>query len=233
MKITIWSDFQCPFCYLGETMLEKVLGEVELAEPVEIQYKAYQLDPDAPATPTETMTEHFMGGHEMTRREAEARMDKISGMAASVGLKYNLPGVKVCNTLDAHRLMKYAAERLSPGKLKRLNFSLFKANFEENLLLSDHQTLADLAEKAGLGRSEVLDMLRGREYADAVRADEREIDAREDFEYVPYMLFSNGSVIQGVLTESELKTHISASMSGDATPTTVTREGCGPEGCAI
>ncbi len=233
MKITIWSDFQCPFCYIGETMLEKVLGNMELTEPVEIEYRSYQLDPDAPAKPRETMTQHFMGDHEMTLQQAQARMAEITERAASVGLSYNLPEVKVCNTMDAHRLMKYAAERLSPGRLKRLNFSLFKSTFEDDLLLSSHELLADLGEKAGLERDAVLEMLRGDAYTEAVRADEQEIDSRTDFEYVPYMLFSNGSVIQGVLSEEELRAHLTSAMQAGTAPTTVTREGCGPNGCAL
>lgn len=196
MKITIWSDFQCPFCFKGETMLENVLASISLTEPVEIEYKAYQLDPDAPSE-----------GAAVTPRH--------------------------CNTMDAHRLMKYAVERVNPGKLKRLNFSLFNGNFEEHKVISDRSLLAVLAAKVGLDRDEVLAMLAGEEYVDAVRADEAEIDARADFEYIPYMLFGNGSVIQGVLKEEELRELINAAMTEGSAPTSVTREGCGPGGCSL
>ncbi len=235
MKILIWSDFQCPFCYMGEKMLENVLNSIELSEPVEIEYKSYQLDPSAPRVPVESMTEHFMSGHDMDVAAAEARMEKITRMASSVGLKYNLPGVKVCNTMDAHRLMKFGAERLSPGKLKKLNFSLFKANFEDNLLLSDPNVLAEIAVTVGLERDEVLRMLQTDAYVKAVRRDQDEIDARADFEFVPYMLLDNGSVLQGVMKEPELsewlKDAIFNKESGGSV--TTTREGCGPDGCTF
>lgn len=235
MKILIWSDFQCPFCYMGEKMLEMALDGMELSEPVEIEYRAYQLDAEAPAVPCESMTEHFMGGHEMTREQAEARMAKITRMASGVGLQYNLAGVKVCNTLDAHRLMKYAATILSPGKLKRLNFSLFKANFVDNLLLSDRQVLVELASGVGLETTDVLQMLQGDAYVDAVRRDEEEIDARADFEFVPYMLLGNGAVLQGVMSEKSLRDWLQDAMlrGADADSSASSREGCGPGGCSL
>lgn len=235
MKITIWSDFQCPFCYIGEKMLEDELGSMELTEPVVVEYKSYELDPEAPVVPRETMTEHFMGGHEMTAPQAEERMAKITRMAADVGLTYNLAGVQVCNTLDAHRLMKYAAGKLTPGRLKRLNFSLFKANFEDNLRLSDHEVLASLAVQVGLQRDEVLEMLGGDAYAEAVRKDEAEIDARPDFEFVPYMLLANGAVLQGVLKPRNLRQWLTGAMadSGNVSLPEAPREGCGPGGCAV
>ncbi len=222
----------CPFCYMGETMLEKTLDAMALSEPVEIVYKAYELDPEAPEEPRETMTDHFMAGHDISREQAERRMAGISKMAARVGLHYNLAEVKVCNSLDAHRMMKYAASRLSAEQLKQLNFSIFKANFEENELISSHELLADLAAKVGLDRDGVLEMLKGDDYTEAVRADEQEIESRADFEYIPFMLLGNGSVIQGVLHEPELKQHIEAALSASA-PTNVTRPGCGPSGCTL
>ena len=235
MKIKIWSDFQCPFCYMGEKMLEDALGSMELTEPVEIEYKAYELDPEAPAIPRETMTEHFMGDHEMTVGQAEARMAKITEMAAEVGLKYNLQDVQVCSTLDAHRLMKYAAGRLTPGRLKRLNFSLFKANFEDNLRLSDHDVLATIAEGVGLERDAVLEMLRGYDFVEEVRKDEAEIDSREDFEFVPYLLLANGAVLQGVMKKDAMRQWLTTAMADpeNARVTNSPREGCGPGGCAV
>ena len=235
MKITIWSDFQCPFCYIGEKILENVLGSMELTEPVEIEYRAYELDPEAPAIPRETMTQHFMGGHEMSEARAEAQMAKITRMAADVGLTYNLPGVQVCSTLDAHRLMKYAARKLTPGWLKRLNFSLFKANFEENLRLPDHDVLATLAEQAGLEHKAVLEILGGDSFAKEVRKDEAEIDARPDFEFVPYMFLENGAVLQGVMKIESLREWLTAAMAdaGHISLPEAPREGCGPAGCSI
>lgn len=234
MKIKIWFDFQCPFCYMGEKELEKALSSMELTEPVIIEYKAYELDPKAPVSPVESMTDHFMSGHDLTRQEAEERMDKITRMAQRVGLEYNLAEVKVCNTLDAHRLMKYAAEHVSPGKLKKLSDSLFKAVLEEGLLISDRELLADRAATVGLSREEVRDMLEEDTYTDLVRRDESELDSRMDFEFIPFMLLPDGSLRQGVVSEEGLKNWLGAAMNGTtASSEDEPHEGCGPAGCGI
>lgn len=234
MKIKIWFDFQCPFCYMGEKELEKALSNMELTEPVVIEHKAYELDPKAPVSPVESMTDHFMSGHDLTRQEAEERMDKITRMAQRVGLEYNLAEVKVCNTLDAHRLMKYAAERVSPGKLRKLSDSLFKAVFEEGLLISDRELLADRAATVGLSREEVRDMLEEDTYTDLVRRDESELDSRMDFEFIPFMLLPDGSLRQGVVSEEGLKNWLGAAMNGTtASSEDEPHEGCGQSGCGI
>ncbi|MDE6442880.1 MAG: DsbA family oxidoreductase [Muribaculaceae bacterium] len=240
MKITIWFDFQCPFCYMGETMLEKALSQVELTEPVIIEYKAYELNPKAPEIPVETMTDHFMDGHKFTQQEAEEHMAKVTRMAQRVGLDYHLAEAKVCSSLDAHRLMKYAAERLSPGKLKKLSFSIFKAEFEEEELISDRQLLASLAEAVGLDAQEVMEMFATDAYIADIRKDEAEIDARKDFEFIPFMLLPDGSVRQGVVSVGGLRTWLQSAIDGnsadpdnapDSEPTPIA--GCGPAGCGV
>ncbi|MDE5874143.1 MAG: DsbA family oxidoreductase [Muribaculaceae bacterium] len=240
MKITIWFDFQCPFCYMGETMLEKALGEVELTEPVTIEYKAYELNPKAPAIPVETMTDHFMDGHKFTLQEAEEHMEKVTRMAARVGLDYHLAEAKVCNSLDAHRLMKFAAGRLTPGKLKKLSFSIFKAEFEEEELISDRQLLASLAEAVGLNGEEVMEMFSTDAFIAEVRKDEEEIEARSDFEFIPFMLLPDGSVKQGVVSVGGLRKWLQAAIDGnsadpdnapDSDPTPIA--GCSPSGCGV
>lgn len=209
MKIIIWSDFACPFCYIGETMLEKVLADSGNADETEIEFKAYELNPDAPAEPVETMTEHFMSGHEQTEEEARAQMERITRMAARAGLEYNLEGVKVCSTLDAHRLLKYAIANADRDVVLRLVFALFKANFTDNVLLSDRKVLGGIAEKCGLDREAVEKMFATEDYIAEIRADEKEAD-KNNLEYIPYMYFPDGEVLQGVVSVGMLKKALGA-----------------------
>lgn len=206
MKITIWSDFACPFCYMEEYMLEKILKERSEAgkDPIEIEMRAYELSPEAPEMPVETMTEHFSSSHDITVEEAESQMARITKMAARAGLEYNLEGVKVCNTFDAHRLMKLAYDTSDAAVALKLNFALFHANFVENKRLSDHNVLKEIAISVGLDPKTVESTLSGDKYGDNVRSDEKEAD---DFglEYVPYMLFSDGRVLQGVLSAGAIR----------------------------
>lgn len=206
MKITIWGDFACPFCYMEEYMLENILKERTTAdgEAIEIELRAYELSPDAPIVPEETMEEHFCSSHGITPEEARGQMSRISKMAARAGLNYNLEGVKVCSTFDAHRLMKLAYETSGAATALALNFALFHANFIENKLLSDHEVLKEIALSVGLKADDIESTLASGKYTDAVRTDEKEADDM-GLEYIPYMRLPDGGVIQGVLTVGAIR----------------------------
>lgn len=211
MKITIWSDFACPFCYLGETLLRQVVDEsgrrLSLSggdDAVEVEFRAYELDPKAPREPAVNMEEHFVTAHGVTDEQAREQIALITKMGSRAGLDYRLEGMKVCSTLDAHRLLKYAIAQGDTEQVLRLNYSLFKANFTDNLLLSDHDVLCRIAEDCGYDGGAVRELLSGDEYKEAVRADEAEADAF-DLEFVPYMRFSDGTVLQGVLSKGKLR----------------------------
>ena len=205
-EIKIWADYACPYSYIGEKELFDILEQEGTTDKVKIQFLSYQLDPNAPEIPTETMTEHFMSGHEYTLEQSEHLMQKITDMAASVGLDYKLATTQVCNTFDAHRLMEFAQDSgLPQDTLIKLNLALFHANFIENLRLSDHTVLLTIAEQCGLNATEVREVLESDRYADRVKAEEQELDARPDFEFIPYMLFDNTTVLQGVISSRRLK----------------------------
>lgn len=212
--IKIWGDFACPFCYMGDTRLEKVMEKMNLGpEEVKIEYKAYELDKEAPEIPVDTMQQHFMKEHTLTAEEAAEQMEHIIRLASHLGLVYNLEGVKVCSTLDAHRLMKLCAERYDAAMVEKLNFALFKANFTDNLMLSDREVLEKIATGVGMKREEVTEILDSDKYTEAVRADEKEIEER-DLEFIPYMLFGDGEYLQGVMSNGALQNAIDANIEG-------------------
>lgn len=207
MEINIWGDFACPFCYMGEYMLDDLIDENGGTDKPAVNpiFHAYELDPKAPVVPKETMEEHFCSEHNVTPEEARTQMDRIIKMAKHAGLEYNLYGVKVCSTFDAHRLMKLAAEISDTDTVRKLNFALFHANFIENRQLSDHAVLKDIAESVGLDASQVEVVLTSDRYADAVHADEKDAD-EIGLEYVPYIRFEDDTVLQGVLSRGAIRT---------------------------
>ena len=208
MKIKIWGDFACPFCYMGENLLEKVLGEMPDGDKVEIDLEAYELDPKAPAKPVQTMTQHFMSEHNETEEEAEKQIEHIVKIASRLGLVCNLKDAKVCSTLDAHRLIKYAKEHTDSATVMKLNLAIFNANFVDNKLLSDRAVLADLAESVGLDRAGVEAMFASDQYIPLIRQDEEELNAKK-FDYIPYMLFDDDTVLQGVISVGALRKALS------------------------
>lgn len=205
MEIKIWADYACPYSYMGEKQLMDIIEKQGMTEKVKIRFLSYQLDPNAPDVPVETMTQHFMDGHKFTAKETEDLMERITKMASRVGLDYKLSTTQECSTYDAHRLMEYTQETASQETAVKLNFALFHANFIENLRLSDHAILLSIAEKCGLDAAEVKAMLESDEYGDQVKAEEKEVDARPDFDLIPYMIFDGKTVLQGVISPGAMK----------------------------
>lgn len=205
MEIKIWADFACPYSYMGEKQLMDIIEKQGLTDKVTLRFLAYELDPKAPAVPVETMTQHYMDGHEFTAEQTAHLMERITKMAARLGLDYRLATTQVCSTFDAHRLMVYAQAVAPQATVIKLNFALFHANFIENLRLSDHDVLLSIAEKCGFDASAVKAVLDSDKYTDDVRQQESEVDARPDFDLIPYMVFDNSTVLQGVITIADMK----------------------------
>ena len=205
MEIKIWADFACPYSYMGEKQLMDIIDKQGLTDKVKIQFLSYQLDPNAPAIPTETMTQHFMDGHQYTAEQTQHLMERITKMAARLGLDYKLATTPVCSTFDAHRLMEYAQAGYSQDIAVKFNFALFHANFIENLRLSDHKVLLSIAEKCGLDTVGVKAVLESDQYAEQVHKEEQEVDQKKDFDLIPYMVFDDTTVLQGVISPGAMK----------------------------
>ena len=101
--------------------------------------------------------------------------------------------------------MEYVQATSSQATAIKFNFALFHANFTENLRLSDHNVLVSIADKCGLDSTAVKAVLESDEYATQVKAEEEEVDQRKDFDLIPYMVFDNTTVLQGVITPGEMK----------------------------
>lgn len=166
MKIEIWSDFACPFCYIGKTRFEQALSEFKNKEEVEVTYKAYQLNPYAPKVMEGSAYEAFAKGHNMTVKEAKDRFKMFEQNAKSVGLTYNYDIIQMTNTFDAHRLAKFAATKDLEDKLTN---RLMKAYFTDGLSLADHDTLEKLAIEIGLDSVLVKEVLASNQYKDEVQ----------------------------------------------------------------
>jgi predicted DsbA family dithiol-disulfide isomerase len=147
MKVEIWSDFACPFCYIGKKRFERALADFAHKDEVEIVYKAYQLNPNAPKVMVGTAYENFAKSHHMSEEGARKRFDMFTQNAKTEGLVYNYDIIQMTNTLDAHRLAKWANQF---GKENELTDRFMKAYFSEGRNLADHNTLLDLIKELGL-----------------------------------------------------------------------------------
>jgi predicted DsbA family dithiol-disulfide isomerase len=168
MKIELWSDFACPFCYIGKKRFEQALETFPHKDNVEVVLKAYQLDPNAPKTMTKSAAETFAKGHRMSVDQAKQRFDMFQTQAKTVGLTYNYDIIQMTNSFDAHRIAKWASKY---GKEYELTGRLMKAYFTDGLNIADTDTLVKLVGEVGLKEDEARSVLESNQYADQVKAE--------------------------------------------------------------
>lgn len=235
MTLTIWSDYACPYCYIGETRLQRAIEDLGLKDKVRIDYRAFELDPDAPKEVTTTTPERFAMKYRLSVPEAEEQIEQISALGRELGIDFKYATTSYSNTRDAHRLMKLAEAKYDLATVERLNEALFRAYFTENLVLADHKVLLAKAVEAGLNKEDVEKVLSSDKYADEVRYDEREAMMR-GVRGVPYIVFNGGFAVPGALTEdgfkSALRRELKKQEQAEAQATERLHT-CGPEGCLI
>ena len=170
MKVEIWSDFACPFCYIGKVHFETALAQFEHRDEVDVVYRSFELDPQAPLTIEEDIHTLMAKKYGMTRDRAMALNHNIVEMAKEAGLTFAMDSMILTNTFDAHRLAQYATQN---GKMDEMAKTLFQAYFTDSRHLGDRATLLELAASIGLSHEDVDAVLAKDDYASAVREDER------------------------------------------------------------
>lgn len=194
MKIEVWSDFVCPFCYIGKRRLDKALDQFPHKDEVEVEFKSFELDPNAPLYSGKSIHEAIAAKYGMSIEQARQNNAQIAQQAASEGLTFQFDEMKPTNTFDAHRLAKFANER---GKEKEMTEKLFSAVFTDGKDVGDVGTLVDLAEASGLDRQEALQVVNNKvEYSDKVRVDER-MAQQYGISGVPFFIVNQKYAISG------------------------------------
>ncbi len=193
MKVEVWSDFACPFCYIGKQQLEAALDQFAHKDDVKIVYRSFELDQHAPRDVDHDVHDMLVAKYGMSRGQAIAMNEKLGNQAKEVGLSFQFDALILTNTFDAHRLAQYAAKQ---GKANPMAQELYRAYFTDSLHLGDHETLAELAVKVGLDREEALKVLAGTDYSAEVRADEEEA-SRLGVRGVPYVVIDRKYAVSG------------------------------------
>ncbi|WP_106765903.1 DsbA family oxidoreductase [Paenibacillus faecalis] len=193
MKVEIWSDFMCPFCYIGKRRFESALNRFPHKDEVEVVYRSFELDPNASYKPGVSMTELLAAKYGMSIEQAQASNDNITKQAAQEGLTYHLDKIAPSNSFDAHRLVHFASQH---GKMKEMAERLFHAYFTETRNLEDKELLADLAAEIGLSREEAVAALAGDQFSSEVRADE-EAAKRIGVQGVPFFVLGGKYAVSG------------------------------------
>ena len=166
IKVDIWSDIACPWCYIGKRKFEA--GVAEFGGEVNVEYHSYELAPDTPEEVEGTALQSFVERKGVPLEQAKEMFDRVIGVAKEVGLNYDYDSLQSTNTVRAHELLHYAKAH---GRQIDMKERLLRAFFIEGRHVGRIESLADLAAEIGLDREDALRALTSREFLPAVDAD--------------------------------------------------------------
>lgn len=191
LKIEIWSDINCPFCYIGKRHLEEALSRFQL--PVEIEWRSFELDPLSIPPKGADQTDLLAQKYGKDRSWALQMNANMTKMASQVGLEFHMDIVVPANSFNAHRLIHLAKSHHMQDAMKE---RLLSAKFKEGKDIDDKSSLQQLALEVGLPIKEVVMVLDGEKYSEDVRADE-EMAGALGIRGVPFFVFNKKVALSG------------------------------------
>ena len=168
MKIEIWSDVMCPFCYIGKRNLETALEQFPDKNHIEIIWKSYQLDPAFPESVTEDYLQYLIKRKGMTAEQVKGMLDNVTQTAKQVGLDYHLDKSVIVNSLNAHKFIQFAKTK---GLGDQAEERLFHAFFTDAKNIADLETLTQIGQDLGLNETEIKTAFTDEKYAAQVNHD--------------------------------------------------------------
>lgn len=234
MRVEIWSDIACPWCYVGKARFEKALDAFPHRDDIEVVHRSFELDPGRAKTDIQPVIRMLTKKYGMSEAQAQAGEENLGTQAAAEGLEYRTRDRDHGNTFDMHRLLHLAKER---GRQDELIQLFYKANFaEERSVFGDDERLVELAVAAGLDADEARMVLGDpAAYADEVRADEREA-AELGANGVPFFVLDRKYGVSGA-QPAEVFAQALEQAWGSHSPLKLIQqddaEACGPDGCAV
>jgi predicted DsbA family dithiol-disulfide isomerase len=236
MRVEIWSDIACPWCYVGKARFEKALAAFPHRDQVEVVHRSFELDPHRAKDDIQPVLTMLSRKYGMSEVQAQAGEENLGRQAAAEGLAYRTRDRDHGNTFDMHRLLHFAKEQ---GRQSELLDALYRANFaEERSVFSEgDERLVELAAAAGLDADAARKVLADPDaYADEVRADEREA-AQLGATGVPFFVLDRTYGVSGA-QPAEVFTQALTQAWGERSPLKQLAdpgdgEACGPDGCAV
>ncbi len=193
MKVEIWSDVMCPFCYIGKRRFESALQQFNAKDEVEIEWKSFQLNPDLETDPNITIDEYLADKKGWTIDHAQQMNAHVTQMAAEAGLTYHLDKAVVANSFKAHRFSHLAKKH---GLSIEAEEALFKAYFTDSKNIDDNNVLIELGKQIGLDENEIRQTLESSAYAEDVQHD---IDIAQylGIQGVPFFVLNGKYAVSG------------------------------------
>ncbi|MDR0224679.1 MAG: DsbA family oxidoreductase [Myroides odoratus] len=234
MKVEIWSDVMCPFCYVGKKHFENALAQLPFKDKIEVEWKSFQLDPTLPVEgASESTLDYLVKRKGMPKEQIEGMMHHLDQSGAAVGIEFRQDIAIPVNTFRAHRLIHLAQ---SHGKGNEMEEALFFAHFTAGKNVGDLEVLTELATSIGLNKEEVVALLQSDEQTQEVKNDIEEAQAL-GISGVPFFVVDRKYGISGAqpidtfaeaLTQAYEESQPKFEMKGDQDA-----NACGPDGCEI
>ena len=203
IKISYWSDFACPFCYIGEQRMKNLMKELNIMDKFEFKLLAFELDPNAPRESKLNIIEDLAKKYHMPVEKAKQTVEHMNKLGKAEGIDFKNDTVRLSNTFKAHRLAKYVESKGNYENTEKIINLLYDAYFTKNLLISDKNVLIDLGMKVGCTKEELEKLMNSDQYSKEVREDEENAYS-EGVNGVPYFMI-NGEVINGAVSKEEMK----------------------------
>ncbi|HKU30182.1 MAG TPA: DsbA family oxidoreductase [Arthrobacter sp.] len=232
MKIEIWSDVACPWCYIGKRRFETALAAFPHRDSVDIKWRSYQLDPSIPEHYEGTELDYLSKRKGMNPAQVSQMFDHVAAQGKGEGLNYRFDNVVVANSFTAHRLIHLAAAHGKQDQAKEL---LLSGHFEHGKDIGSQEYLSELGQQLGLPEVEVAELFSTDKYAEDVRGDIAEARML-GVTGVPFFVIDRKYGLSGA-QPSEVFTQALIQAWQEANPLvavgTADAEACGPDGCAI
>ena len=193
MKVEIWSDVVCPFCYIGKRKFEAALSEFKESSNIEITWKSFQLSPDTRTAPEKNIHQYLAEHKGISLEHAKSLNNQVTNLAKQVGLVFNFDRAIPVNTSNAHRFLHLAKQH---GFQEAAEEKVFKAYFTDGKNTDDHETLMRIGSEIGLNPDEVKQVLESDQYAGEVRQDVAEAH-QLGVRGVPFFLFDRKYAVSG------------------------------------
>ncbi len=193
MKVDIWSDIRCPFCYIGKRKFEHALEQFTNKDKVEVTWHSFQLDPNLKTQPEVDLIDHFTKAKGISREQALQMFSRAKEMAVDTGLEFDMDSLIVANSFQSHQLLQFAKTKGLGDEIKEV---LFEAHFRDAKNIDDRISLLELAESVGLDRTETEEALTSQKFAVQVKQDEQAAKTI-GVTGVPFFVFDNKYAVSG------------------------------------
>ncbi|SDR09565.1 Predicted dithiol-disulfide isomerase, DsbA family [Chryseobacterium soldanellicola] len=193
MKIEIWSDVMCPFCYIGKHNFEKALEKLPFKDEVKVEWKSFQLDPTLNASEAISTIEYFKEKKGVSEEQAKQMMQQVLQMGKNSGIDFNFEKALITNTFPAHKLLHLAKKY---DKCSQMEEALFQSHFLNGENVADTETLISMAESLGIDKEETRQALTSNKYDYEVSQDIQEAK-NHGVTGVPFFILNEKYAVSG------------------------------------